>query len=143
MLTRIKKIIESKQMNASQFADEIGVQRSALSHVLSGRNNPSLDFVLKIKEAYPEINLDWLLIGRGTMLEKQQTSKSDKFALELDFSEKNEHKETHESEAEKSVKKNPPLDLPAKPVLKQNEKDVKKIVLLFNDNTFQIFDNHE
>ena len=56
-------------MSASQFADEIGVQRSSVSHVLSGRNKPSLDFIIKIVAAFPEINSDWLLSGKGEILE--------------------------------------------------------------------------
>lgn len=68
MLTRIKQIMELENLSSSQFADEIGVQRSAMSHVLSGRNNPSLDFVMKIKACFNEISLDWLLLGKGNML---------------------------------------------------------------------------
>ncbi len=67
MLQRIKQIIEKEKLSSTQFASEIGVQRSALSHVLSGRNNPSLDFMMKIKTRYPDINLDWLLLGKGKM----------------------------------------------------------------------------
>ncbi len=54
-------------MSASQFADEVGVQRSSVSHVLSGRNKPSLDFITKIIETYPDINSDWLISGKGEM----------------------------------------------------------------------------
>lgn len=68
MLNRIKQIIDKEKLSPTQFASEIGVQRSALSHVLSGRNNPSLDFMMKIKTRYPEINLDWLLLGKGKMI---------------------------------------------------------------------------
>jgi transcriptional regulator with XRE-family HTH domain len=76
MLNRIKQIIDKEKLSPTQFASEIGVQRSALSHVLSGRNNPSLDFMMKIKTRYPEINLDWLLLGKGKMtgsIEKKET----------------------------------------------------------------------
>jgi transcriptional regulator with XRE-family HTH domain len=52
-------------LTAAQFADRIGVQRSVVSHVLSERNKPSLDFMVKIKTNFPEINLDWLLLGKG------------------------------------------------------------------------------
>jgi len=75
MVSRIKKSMEEKNISSAQFADEIQVQRSSLSHVLSGRNKPSLDFMLTIKKKYPEISLDWLLLGEGTMYlenEKEQ-----------------------------------------------------------------------
>jgi len=55
-------------LTATQFATEIGIQRSALSHIMSGRNKPSLDFVIKMKQRYSEINTDWLLLGFGKML---------------------------------------------------------------------------
>jgi len=60
-------------LSASQFADKIGVQRSSVSHVLSGRNKPSLEFVQKILLAYPEISSDWILFGTGLII-KQKTS---------------------------------------------------------------------
>lgn len=67
MNKRIEKLMSAKNLSATQFSDEIGIQRSSLSHVLSGRNKPSLDFMLKIKSRFPEINLDWLLLGTGKM----------------------------------------------------------------------------
>ena len=68
MLDRLSQIIKTKQLSASQFADEIGVQRSSVSHVLSGRNKPSLDFITKVALRFPDINNEWLLTGRGQML---------------------------------------------------------------------------
>jgi transcriptional regulator with XRE-family HTH domain len=67
MLERISRVIKSRKISASQFADDIGVQRSSVSHVLSGRNKPSLDFVTKILSAYADINPGWLLTGSGQM----------------------------------------------------------------------------
>lgn len=62
---RLEKILEYYNLNASAFADKIGVQRSSLSHLLSARNKPSLDFVLKIIEVFPEVDLYWILNGKG------------------------------------------------------------------------------
>lgn len=67
MVDRITLLLKTRNISASQFADEIGVQRSSISHVLSGRNKPSLDFIQKILVRYPEINPDWLLFGKGSM----------------------------------------------------------------------------
>lgn len=69
MIDRIKLLMGEKKMTATQFSDEIGIQRSSLSHVLSGRNKPSLDFMLKIKNRFPDINLNWLLLGQENMLQ--------------------------------------------------------------------------
>lgn len=65
-IKRLEIILEYYGINASAFADKIGVQRSSLSHLLSGRNKPSLDFILKILDVYPEIDLYWILNGKGS-----------------------------------------------------------------------------
>ncbi len=63
MKERLLAILEQKQMSASQFADSVGIQRATFHHIISGRNNPSLDVVTKIHTAYPDIDLEWLLTG--------------------------------------------------------------------------------
>jgi transcriptional regulator with XRE-family HTH domain len=60
---RVKKIMEDNGLSSSQMAERIGVQRSAISHILSGRNKPSLDFILKVLEAFENVSSDWLLKG--------------------------------------------------------------------------------
>jgi predicted transcriptional regulator len=65
-IKRLEVILDYYGLNASSFADNIGVQRSSLSHLLSGRNKPSLDFILKILEVYPEVDLYWILNGKGS-----------------------------------------------------------------------------
>ena len=69
---RLEIILDYYALNASSFADKIGVQRSSLSHLLSGRNKPSLDFILKILEVYPEIDLYWILNGKGTFPKNEE-----------------------------------------------------------------------
>lgn len=64
-IKRLEIILDYYSLNASSFADKISVQRSSLSHLLSGRNKPSLDFILKIIEVFPEIDLYWILNGKG------------------------------------------------------------------------------
>ncbi|GAB2771253.1 helix-turn-helix transcriptional regulator [Rhabdobacter roseus] len=58
---KIKQILVDKNVSPSHFADEIGVQRSSISHILAGRNRPSLDIIQKIVKRYPDIGLDWIL----------------------------------------------------------------------------------
>jgi transcriptional regulator with XRE-family HTH domain len=69
---RLQKVIDFYDESASSFAEKIGVQRSSISHILSGRNKPSLDFIMKILSSYPEVELYWLLNGKGTFPAKQQ-----------------------------------------------------------------------
>jgi transcriptional regulator with XRE-family HTH domain len=67
MKDRIILLIKAKNLTAAQFADEIGVQKSSISHILSGRNNASLDFIQKILLRYPEVNMEWLMFGKGPL----------------------------------------------------------------------------
>ncbi|MFD1875355.1 helix-turn-helix domain-containing protein [Hymenobacter bucti] len=68
MITRIRELLEARQLSPTQFADLIGVGRPVISHILSERNKPSLEVVQKIISAFPDISLPWLLAGTGPML---------------------------------------------------------------------------
>lgn len=65
MKDRIILLIKAKNLTAAQFADEIGVQKSSISHIISGRNNASLDFIQKVLICYPDVSMDWLMFGKG------------------------------------------------------------------------------
>jgi len=67
MKDRILAFLQSENKSAAQFAEELGVQPSGISHILSGRNNPSLDFVMKMLHKHPSLSPEWLLFGRGAM----------------------------------------------------------------------------
>ena len=67
MINRINLLLQAKNITAKQFAEEIGIQPSGMSHILGGRNNPSLEFVAKVLRRYPELDANWLLLGRGSM----------------------------------------------------------------------------
>ncbi|MBQ8703063.1 MAG: helix-turn-helix domain-containing protein [Bacteroidales bacterium] len=67
MINRINLLLQAKNITAKQFAEEIGIQPSGMSHILGGRNNPSLEFVSKVLRRYPEIDANWLLLGKGEM----------------------------------------------------------------------------
>lgn len=69
---RILLLMKSLGLNPTQFADEIGVQRSSISHIISGRNNPSLDIVTKILNKFPDIDSNWLVIGKGSLVGKNE-----------------------------------------------------------------------
>jgi transcriptional regulator with XRE-family HTH domain len=69
---RLKKILNYHQLTASLFADKIGVQRSSISHILSGRNKPSLDFILKVTNTFTDVDIYWLLNGKGAFPNEQE-----------------------------------------------------------------------
>lgn len=111
---RLQKVIEHYGESASSFAVKIGVQRSSISHILSGRNKPSLDFVLKILSTYPEVELYWLLNGKGDFLGEA----------------------THRTAPENK----PPVKVPEVTIqetMASYNKQIKKIVVFYSDGTFE------
>jgi transcriptional regulator with XRE-family HTH domain len=142
MVERIQLILKTRGLSPSQFADEIKVQRSGVSHVLSGRNKPSLDFIMKILETYTEISPEWLLHGKGNMV-KLQDGQYTGSTLELaDKGDQGEiqfpdlpHKTTP---PKRSVKRSGSNDNTIKePKERNNQKSVEKIVIFYSDNTFR------
>ena len=80
MHLRLKKWMDSQELNSSRFADSISVNRATISHILSGRNKPSIDFLEKLLFVYPELNLNWLITGIGYMniKDSNNTTQSEK-----------------------------------------------------------------
>ena len=109
---RLEKVIHFYDETAASFAEKIGVQRSSISHILSGRNKPSLDFVLKILSAYPEVELYWLLNGKG------------KFPKEVSGSNTNIPKSTFQEKPENNS---------------SQKKEIDRIVIFYTDGTFKNF----
>lgn len=92
---RIGKIIEENNLSASSFAKTIGVQRSSISHILSGRNNPSLDLLLKIHNAFNYISLEWLILGDNSMEKTLEEAQNiDKSELMIDEKELSDNKQS-------------------------------------------------
>lgn len=85
---RIKKLLSFYNITAAQMADTIGVQRSSISHLLSGRNKPSLDFVVKVIQAYEEVDLYWLLNGKGSFPKIEETKPNKKVSSPSHLSDK-------------------------------------------------------
>ena len=71
MNTRLKQFLAAENITQAQFADSINVVRASVSHVLSGRNNPSFDFIKAMMLQYPNLNIDWLMFGKGRMYKEQ------------------------------------------------------------------------
>ena len=74
ILERIEEVRNNHQLSAAAFATKIGVQRSAMSHILSRRNKPSLEFLMKIYEAFDEVELQWLIIGNPPSTSRKENS---------------------------------------------------------------------
>ena len=136
MKDRIAHIIRAKNLTAAEFALRLGIQPSNISHLLSGRNNPSLDFVKKLKETFPEYNLDWIVMGKGpmTVSEPYVESTSVEHVASTDGQEKTNGQLPEESLFGRSEE----VDLPIRQVTSQNESMLKQIVLVYSDNTFEL-----
>ncbi|MEY8021919.1 helix-turn-helix domain-containing protein [Muriicola sp. SD30] len=109
-IARLEKVLDFYNLSAAAFADKIGVQRSSISHLLTGRNKPSLEFVMKVVRSYPEVNLYWLLNGKGHF-PAQATSENPASS------------EKKVQTTDQSVKK-----------------QIKKILVLYEDGSFEAFD---
>ena len=145
MIDRVKKLLEMEQLSPSQFADEINLQRSSLSHVLSGRNKPSLDFVMKVKQRFSEINLEWLIFGKGHMFlsqdEKDVITPIPKPQIVIEETQKTiEFSPTSDTQLTENATEIKSLDSKVElPTLKPNSGKANKVVILYNDGTFEEF----
>ncbi|MEI7895764.1 MAG: helix-turn-helix transcriptional regulator [bacterium] len=72
MVDRILELLKEKNLTPSQFADEIGIQRSGMSHLVSGRNKPSLEFIMKVLKRFPDVRPEYLLYGTSGMLDETE-----------------------------------------------------------------------
>lgn len=118
---RLKHIMDYYQLSASGFADRIQIQRSSISHLLSGRNKPSLDFVLRVIKEFNEVELYWLLNGKGSFPAKALPTPTDQEILKpVSIIEKSPDKASDET--------NMSSDQPKK---------IERIVIFFEDGTFK------
>jgi transcriptional regulator with XRE-family HTH domain len=131
-LKRLEEIMLNNQLSAAAFAERIGVQRSSVSHILSRRNKPSLDFMLKIHEHFREIDLDWLILGNS----KQNTSSPPELLTEgsLKISGKASGTEHHNTEVsqEKAKRINSGFN-------RQISEEIIQIIQLHKNGTFSIY----
>jgi len=144
MINRVKKLLEIEQLTASQFADEIKLQRSSLSHVLSGRNKPSLDFVMKIKQRFSEVNLEWLIFGNGNMFEVKYDKEVPIITESITEKKVDNTQQAFNFDLESKIDLPEIHVAPPTPVLKNEQINsnsssgvTKKVMILYNDGTFE------
>ncbi|MBL6963399.1 MAG: helix-turn-helix transcriptional regulator [Bacteroidetes bacterium] len=117
LTSRIKDILEMLNLNPSQLADQIGINRSRLSHILTGRNNPSLEIIQGILKQYPQINPDWLLSGQGEFYREGNTLATDikESEDEMEKESPTEDLFSYQRTENKQILKSQPSDLKDKP----------------------------
>ncbi len=157
---RIEKIMLLEEMNSAVFAAEIGIQGSTLSHILNGRNNPSLDVLKKILNRFRTVSSDWLILGVGSMYRTEKQSQAPTLfdSIDENVSKSNilspilEDKNVSTSSSiQQKVASNSEIHPPivSEPVISASiphieitQRSVRKIIVYYTDNTFQEFESH-
>ncbi len=139
MKERLLDFLKAENKSSAQLAEEIGVQASGISHILSGRNNPSLDFVLKMLEKYQFLSTDWLLFGKGSMYKdiKMQTLFDENIGINRDDDPKLIKNEPHKSEIEFQDVRKDQLNKDSAVPFKNRTSAVEKIVWFYDNNSFE------
>lgn len=137
MKDRIAHIIRAKNLTAAEFAMQLGIQPSNVSHLLAGRNNPSLDFVKKLKETFPEYSLDWIVMGKGSMTVSEP------------FFEPQPSPESPQSSVQPAIDAEPSFEksLFASEIVPESPQNIDKktiigelkhIIMVYSDNSFEV-----
>jgi len=139
MKDRILEFLKAENKSSAQLAEEIGVQPSGISHILSGRNNPSLDFVLKMIEKYQFLSTDWLLFGKGTMYKEikmqslfDEMNISDRKTDDSSVNKESEIRRTDEKLIEKKL-----LNMETLVKDEKSQSAISRIVMFYDDNSFE------
>ena len=155
MREKLQLLMNAENLTGSKLAEYLGIQPSSISHILGGRNKPSLDFVQKILQRYPRINPDWLLLDSDEMYRADSSSASSvATSAELQFSESASMAESA-TQAEPSAAENhsSPADDTAQapstpsnivdtiaPLVAPHSRGVKRIIVMFDDHTFESYE---
>ena len=126
---RLQKIIDFYNISATELSNQISFNRSTISHLLSGRNKPSLDFVMKVLQKFPEVELYWLLNGKGSFPAVKSTPSS---ILTLSKNKPPTKKEDHLMKED---------DFPEVISNSLNDADIDRIVVFFKNGTFKSYKN--
>lgn len=140
MKDRIIQFLKEMNLTSTKFADQIGVQRSSISHLLSGRNKPSFDFIEKMLNAYPDVNAQWLITGKGNMLNNQaslfhsndQIKEQSLTTRELNINNQAMQEHLISKSDEINAENEDKIDLH-----KQKHHSIERIVIFYSDNTFK------
>lgn len=129
MKDRLQRILTKEGIVPTRFAEIIGVQRSSISHILSGRNNPSFDMIKNIMEKFPKLNPEWLLLGKGEMYKKMvQTSL---------FTDNAQNNDPNIPESPNTIQ-SPPIPASNSKASENPifERSVESVIVFYNDKTF-------
>ncbi len=127
---RLQKILDYYGLSATSFAEKIDFNRSTISHLLSGRNKPSLEFVMKVLNEFPEVELYWLLNGKGSFPSGENPSNYQK---EISTNEPTPSSNLFSEITETNLS-------PSKQIPKNENQEVDRIVIFFKDGSFKSYE---
>lgn len=138
---RLQKLMDYYALSASAFADLMGVGRSSISHILSGRNKPSLDFIMKIIDTYPEVEFYWLVYGKGTfpLQEKKEKEISNTPIITSTSSTPLATSKEQDLFSESSVRSSAPAEENKKTEIPPTalKTDIQRVLIFYTDGTFE------
>lgn len=124
MKDRLLKFMQSKNISAGKLAEIIGVQPSAISHILSGRNKPGFDFLANLFNQFPDLNPRWMIVGEGNMI-----------VMTIDSAEKKELPVDINNEI-----LTPSFDVVSAKMNKGHSKSIERIAIFYTDGTFSSYE---
>lgn len=131
---RLEKIMDFYEVNAAALAETIDFNRSTISHLLSGRNKPSLEFVMKILQKFPEVDMDWLVSGKGNF--------PSTLSVSVEKSEKIKPKKLDDPKPETiDLFSNAPSKLDRSESKDIQKKQIERIIIFYKDGTFNMYEN--
>lgn len=143
MIDRIKEILEKEHLSPARFADLIQVQRSAVSHILTGRNRPSLDFVIKVLNAFPKLSTDWLLYGKQPMYNQEASEHEEGTNSAIEPAENSlfptDRRDVPKNVQDGALKSNEIVPFSTEKQLLEAKKEISKIIVFYTDGTFDSF----
>ena len=140
---KIKQILADKNISPSLFADEIGIQRSSMSHILAGRNKPSLDIVQKIVKRYPELGTNWIMDDENVPVTASDTADSPK-PVQYPSMRGTKNNPAQSAVPAYAPKLDPMISAPNNNGLPQEQaKRIQKILVFYSDGTFEEFNKNE
>ncbi len=140
---RLAHIIRAKNLTATQFAEMMQIQPSNVSHLLSGRNKPSLDFLIKLKDVFPEYSFDWIILGKKpiTISDRQQVLKEDTFnTIDLSQNIENNTFDGLLNMVEDNIATSELMEDKMYSVQSNQPKKVKQIIYIYEDHTFEMYE---
>ncbi len=146
---RLELVFDFYGLSGSTFADKIGIQRSSLSHLLSGRNKPSLEFVMKIVSVLPEVEFNWILNGIGSFpknnsIEKPIDNVYEQIAPTFSFPDEivNETIKNPKNESQIKIEQLSNSESNFISSINSNVKEISQIVIFYKDGTFSNYNSN-